>query len=110
MKSKIKPLDNAAIQAKQQRRTNRLNSIKNGLENGSIKEWSQIFAIISETRLSIEMGMSFYSFRKKTTDCGNFTFNEAIQLAALFGVTYNVMASFLWDRIKNNKKSRIFRD
>ncbi|MBN8853006.1 MAG: hypothetical protein BGO55_14260 [Sphingobacteriales bacterium 50-39] len=110
MKSKIKPTDNAAIHAKQLRRANRLNSIKNGLENSSIKEWPQIFAIMSETAVSIEMEISFYAFRNKINNPGEFTLNEVTRLAALFGVKYDVMADWLRDRIKAKSKSRIFRD
>ena len=107
---KEKPTDHTKELAKQQKRTNRLNSIKNGLENNSIKEWPQIFAIMSETTISIEMGISFYAFKRKILDPGELTLNEVMRLAALFGVKYDVMADWLRDRIKAKSKSRIFRD
>lgn len=108
MKDKL--TDNIKEVAKQQKRTNRLNSIKNGLENGTIKEWPQIFAIMSETAISIEMGISFYAFKKKITNTGEFTLNEVMRLAALLGVKYDTMADWLRDRIKAKSKSRIFRE
>ena len=107
---KIKPSDNAKKLAQEAKRKNRLNSIKNELEAGRIQSFDQIFAIISETRMSIELGLSFYAFRRKVNDPGEFTINEMMQLAALFGVKYDVIAAFIWDRIKAKSKSRIFRE
>ena len=110
MPAKAKPTENTAMDAKQRKRTNRLNSIKNGLENGAIKEFDQMFAIMSETAISIELEISFYSFRKKVLDPGEFTINQVMHLASLFGVKYDVMADWLRDRIKSKSRSRIFRD
>jgi len=110
MKEKDKPTDNIKELANQQRRANRLNSIRNGIDGGTIKEWNQIFAIVTETRMSIELGMAFNTLRKKVTDPGEFTINEIIRLAALFGVKYDVMADWIRDRIKAKSKSRIFRE
>lgn len=107
---KDKPTDNIKELANQQRRTNRLNSIRNGIEGGTITEWEQLFAIISETRMSIELEMAFNTLRKKVTDPGEFTINEIIRLAALIGVKYDVMADWIRDRIKAKSKSRIFQD
>ena len=107
---KDKPTDNIKELANQQRRTNRLNSIRNGIEGGTITEWEQLFSIISETRMSIEMGMAFNTLGKKVTDPGEFTINEIIRLAALIGVKYDVMADWIRDRIKAKSKSRIFQD
>lgn len=106
MKDKL--TDHIREVAKQQKRTNRLNSIKNGLEAGTIKDWEQIFAILSETSLSFEMGISFYSFRKKLKNCGHFTIFEIMGFAALFGVKYDVMSTFIIDKIKSKNKSKIF--
>ncbi|HVU58526.1 MAG TPA: hypothetical protein VHD83_25870 [Puia sp.] len=109
-KFKVKPTDHTKQVVRDERRRNRLNSIKNELEAGRITSFEQIFAIISETRMSIELGISFYSFRNKARNPGEFTLNEVMGLAALFGVKYDVMANFLRDRIKAKSKSKIFRE
>lgn len=105
---KQKPTDNAAEQIKQRHRKNRLSSIKNELEGGRITTFDQIFAIITETRMSIEVGISFYAFRRKVKDPGEFTLNELMRLAALFDVKYDVIDSFIWNLIKVKSKSKIF--
>jgi len=107
--TKDKKDSNIVVQLQTQRRTNRLNSIKNELEAGKMNSFDQMFAIMSETRISIELGISFYAFRKKVNDPGEFTLNELIRFASLVGVKYDVMANFVWDRIKAKSKSRIFR-
>jgi hypothetical protein len=107
---KIKQTDHSRQVAKEEQRRNRLNSIKNELESGRITSFEQIFAIISETRMSIELEISFMAFRKKVLDPGEFTINEIMRLAALIGVKYDVMADFLRDRIKAKSKSKIFRE
>ena len=107
---KVKHSDNAKKIAFETIRKNRLNSIKNELEAGKVHSFEQIFAIISETRMSMELGISFYTLRKKVNDPGEFTVNEMMQLAALFGVKYDIIASFIWDRIKAKSKSKIFRE
>ena len=107
---KISSIDSAKLNARDTKRKNRLNSIKNELEAGRISGFDQIFAIISETRMSVELGLSFYTFRKKVNDPGEFTVNEMMRLAALFGVKYDIISSFIWDRIKTRAKSRIFRE
>jgi len=94
----------------QQRRTNRLNSIKNGIESGTIKEFEQIFAIMTEIRISAELGISFYAFRNKWKDPTEFTIKEIMRFAALLGVKYNTMSDFMINKVKVNSKSRIFRD
>ncbi len=96
--------------AQQKRRANRLNSIKNGIEGGTIKEFEQMFAIITETRMSMEMGISFAAFRKKWQDPTDFTVKEIMRFAALFGVKYNTMSDFLIHKVKAKSKSSVFRD
>jgi len=101
---------NAQLIAKAQRRQNRLNSIKNELESGSMTNFDQMFAIISETRIASELGISFYTFRKKWKDPGEFTINEMIRFAALVGVKYDMIRDFIWNLLKAKSKSRIFRE
>jgi hypothetical protein len=101
---------NAQLIAKAQRRQNRLNSIKNELESGSMTNFEQMFAIISETRIASELGISFYTFRKKWKDPGEFTINEMVRFAALVGVKYDMIRDFIWNLLKTKSKSRIFRE
>lgn len=77
------------------KRKNRLNSLKNEFERGSILNFSQIFAIISETQFSEELCMSFYTFRKKTVDPRSFTIGELMQLSDLIGVDYSIIYAFV---------------
>jgi hypothetical protein len=107
---KVKHTDNAKRIALETKRKNRLNSIKNELEAGRIHSFEQIFAIMSETRMSIELGLSFYSFRKKVTDPGEFTINELLSMASLFGVKYEIINSFVFERLKARSKSRLLRE
>jgi hypothetical protein len=96
--------------ANESRRKNRLASIKNELEAGRITNFEQIFAIMSETRLAIEMGISFYAFRRKVFDPGDFTLNEVIRFAQLFGVKYETMEVWLRNRLKEKTKIKIFKE
>ena len=107
---KDKPTDNIKELAKQKRRTNRLNSIKNGIEGGTITDFEQIFAIVSETKVSNEMGISYYAFKKKVADPTEFTIKEVMRFAALFGVKYDTMSAFIMEKIKAKSKSKIFRE
>jgi len=107
---RIKPTDNIKQAARKEKRKNRLNSIKHELESGKITSFEQIFAIISETRMSIELGLSFYAFRRKVTDPGEFTINELLSMAALFGVKYEIINDFILDRLKAKSKSRLLRE
>lgn len=107
---KVKQSDNANLTLKETHRRNRLNSIKNELEGGRITNFDQIFAIIPETRMSIELGISFYAFRRKVSDPGEFTLNELMRFAALFGVKFDIISVFIWDLIKKKSKSKIFRE
>jgi len=72
--------------------------------------FDQMFAIISETRIASELGISFYTFRKKWKDPGEFTINEMIRFAALVGVKYDMIRDFIWNLLKTKSKSRIFRE
>jgi len=108
-KFRIKNTDNTKQLAREKRRLNRLNSIKHELESGRMNSFEQIFAIMTETRLATELGISYYAFRKKITDPGEFTIAEMMRMASLFGVNYEVIAVFMLDRIKSKAKSKMFR-
>lgn len=107
---KIKPTDNAKQVARDARRKNRLNSIKNELESARISSFEQIFAIISESRMATELGISFYAFRKKVEDPGEFSVNEMMRFAALVGVRYDIIANFIVERVRARTNSKVFRD
>ncbi|MBN8856195.1 MAG: hypothetical protein BGO55_08510 [Sphingobacteriales bacterium 50-39] len=101
--------DNIKEIERQEKRKNRLTSIKNEIESGRMTNFKQLFAIMSETTISAEMEISFYTFRRKVVDPGEFTINEVMRFAALLGLKYDVMADWIRDRIKEKTKSRIFR-
>ncbi|MDO6433320.1 hypothetical protein Q4E93_22100 [Flavitalea sp. BT771] len=105
---KTRPKDNAKQIAKEAKRRIRLNSIKNELESDKISGFNQIFAIISETQMSIELEISFYAFRKKVEDPGEFTVNEMMRFASLIGVKYDVIATFILKLKMGKTKSKIF--
>ncbi|HVU58616.1 MAG TPA: hypothetical protein VHD83_26325 [Puia sp.] len=107
---RVRPTDNTKIEAAGTKRRNKLDAIRHGLESGHITSFEQIFAIISETRISIELNISFYAFRNKVNHPGEFTFHEAMRLSALFGVKYDAINAFIWNLIKVKSKSRIFRN
>jgi len=95
--------------ARDERRKKNLNSIKHELETCRATSFDQIFAIMTKTRLSIEMNITFYAFRKKVFDPGEFTLNEVIRLAALFGVKYDTMHDWLKQRIGEKSKNKVLR-
>jgi len=73
-------------------------------------DFEQMFAIISETRLASELGISFYTFRMKWKDPGEFTINEMMRFATLLGVKYEMVRDFIWNLVKGKSKSKIFRE
>jgi hypothetical protein len=92
--------------ARERKRLNKLASLKNELEAGRIKSFEQIFAIISETQLAAEVGISFYTFRKKQNNPGEFTITEMIRMAVLIGVEYTLLYSFLMELIRHRGRHR----
>ena len=101
---------NSEILKKARRRANRLNSIKYELESGRVKDFDQIFAIISMSRLSEELSISFYAFLKKTQDPMLWTVGEMMRFATLIGTDYNTVHDFILARLKEKTKSNVFRD
>ncbi|MDO6434807.1 hypothetical protein Q4E93_29615 [Flavitalea sp. BT771] len=107
---KTQQLTNSEIQKKAQRRINRLNSIKNEMEAGRIKDFEQIFAIISLSRLSTELGISFYTFCKKVQDPKEWTVGEMMRFSSLLGTDYSTIHEFMLARLKEKSKTSVFRD
>jgi len=101
---------NSEIQKKAQRRINRLNSIKNELKAGRIKDFEQIFAIISLSRLANELGISFYAFEKKVKDPMQWTVGEIMRFSSLLGTNYFTVHDFMLARLREKSKSSVFRD
>ena len=88
----------------------KINTIKSGLSNNTIKSFPQIFATISKSNLQILLGISFYSFIKKVEDPGKFSLNEIEFMAAFFGVEYDTMLKFVRSAMilsKNQRKSSV---
>ena len=89
--------------AKMTKRRNKLNSLKNEFEGGKIKHFDQLFAIFSEASLSAELGVSYYTVKRKADNPGEFTMSEIIKLAELIGVSYELMSGFILARVKEKR-------
>ena len=100
----IKATEKEKLQAREVKRKNKLNSIKNELEGGKVKSFDQIFAIMSETRLAEEVGISWYAFRKKVNRPGEFTIYELMRFSDLIGVEYDIIFAFLLGEIKQKQR------
>lgn len=74
---------------------NKIHTIKNGLESGTIKTFPQIFATVAKTNLQSLLGNEFYSFDKKLEDPGRFTYIETEIMADFFHVEFEVMRDFI---------------
>lgn len=103
-------MNNEQVLARESKRHNRLNFIKNELEARRIESFEQIFSVISETRMAIELGISFYTLRKKVKDPTEFTISEMMRLATLFHVKYDVMSDFILEKVKATSKSPLFQE
>ncbi len=82
------------------KRQHKLNSIKTDFEAGKIKSFEQVFAVMVESRLAIEMRMGFITFRNKVNNPGDFTVNELIRFAELIDVEINIILKFIFSLIK----------
>jgi|SRR4051812_21919239 hypothetical protein len=96
-KSKLKAKGKEAEKqdAKSLKRINKLNSLKNEFEGNKIISFDQVFAIMNETPLAEELNIPFLTFRKKTTNPGEFTVNELIRFAQLIDVHYDIISNFI---------------
>lgn len=92
--------------AREIKRKNRLNSLRNEFEGNKIKAFDQVFAIVSETNLAAELNISAYNFRKKIYDPGEFTISEILRFSSLIGVDYNIIATFIMERIIERNAKR----
>jgi hypothetical protein len=89
------------------KRQHKLNSIKTDFETGRIKSFEQIFAVLVESRMAAEMGMSFTTFRNKSQVPGDFTNNELVRMAELFDVDINTILQFIFGLMKYKPKAPI---
>ncbi len=91
---------------KQQKRKNKLNSLKNEFEGGKIQSFDQLFAILDRSPLAKELNIPFYTFKKKVADPGEFTNNELRKLASLLNVAPELIVKFIFEQIqkKENRK------
>ena len=79
----------------------KLNVIKSGLELGQLKTFEEIFSILSETRFGEQIGISFYTLRKKIDQPVDFRIAELIQMASVIGTEYSVVHDFVAHLIFN---------
>jgi hypothetical protein len=59
--------------------------------------------------MSIELGISYHTLHKKVINPGEFTVNEMVRIAELFGVKYDIIFSFVREQMNVRSKSRVFR-
>lgn len=106
-KSKLKAKGKEAEKqdAKNLKRSNKLNSLKNEFEGNKIKSFDQVFAIMNETPLAEELNIPFLTFRKKTNDPGEFTVNELIRFAQLIDVQYETISNFILNLTHYKRKA-----
>lgn len=89
---------------KEQKRQNKLNSLKNEFEGGKIKDFGQVFAIFNQSPLAKELDIPFYTFKQKIADPGEFTINELIRFAQLINVDDQLIVKFIFEHKKNLSK------
>lgn len=77
------------------KRQHKLNSIKTDFEAGKIKSFEQIFAVMAEYQLAMELGLGFTTFRSKVNNTGEFTLNNIRRLADTIGIEEGVITDFL---------------
>ncbi|MBN8853007.1 MAG: hypothetical protein BGO55_14255 [Sphingobacteriales bacterium 50-39] len=105
MTVKNEPVGNAITEAKKKQRANRLNSIRHCIENGVIKDFQGVFAIIRRTNLAPDLYMAPYTLRRKAEDPGQFTVYELLRFAELLNTPYNTMSAFVIQCLSNSRKS-----
>jgi hypothetical protein len=84
---------------------NKILTIKNGLDNKTIKTFPQIFATIAKSNLHILLGGEFYAFDKKIENPGKFSTDDIEILADFFQVQYDTMHGFIRNIVILNKKN-----
>ena len=107
--SRITHSDKERQLARESKMKYKFNSLRNEFEGGKISSFDQVFAIVSETRLATELNISFYTFRKKINDPGEFTIAEMVKFATLIGIQYEIIHAFIMERIRAKGKVKIFR-
>ena len=106
-KTSVKSADFLAKQLeKQEKREHKLNSLKNEFEAGKIKNFKHVFAIFNRSPLADELGIPFYTFKKKVSNPGEFTINELIRFAKLIDVDTQTIFAFVLDQINMKVKKR----
>ena len=82
----------------------KINTIKNGILNNSIKTFPQIFATIVKSNLQILLGAEFYAFGKKINDPGRFSLNEIDFMSSFFQIEFDLMLHFVRGAMINEQK------
>lgn len=104
-KAQIKETEKDKQIAREVKRKNKLNSLKNEFEGGKVKTFDQVFAIMNETPLATELNIPFLTFRKKVNNPGEFTVNELLRFAKLIDVHYEVISQFVLGLLNYKKKA-----
>ena len=85
----------------------KIETVRNGLESGTIKSFPQIFATIAKSNIQALLGNEFYAFEKKLDDPGRFSYNETEQLADFFHVKFEIMRDFIrFNQINCRKRQK----
>lgn len=92
---------------KDQKRQNKLNSLKNEFEGGKIKSFDQLFAIFSPSPFAKELNIPFYTFKNKIADPGEFTINELKIFAGLINTSIDIIIKFILVQIETKKSEEI---
>src|SRR5258706_7915966 len=80
---------------KEQKRSNKIASIKRELEGGHINSFEQVFTIMSASALANELNITYYIFRKKVYNPAEFTVGELMEFSTLLNVPYNTISNFI---------------
>lgn len=83
-------------QEKDEKLKHKLDSIKNELESGKIKNFRQLFAILEVTPLAAALDIPYYTFDRKVNDPGRFTVSDMRKMAKLFNVDVQIIITFIF--------------
>ncbi len=103
MKAKTADLSEKQLE-KAEKREHKLNSLKNEFETGKIKSFKHIFAIFNLSPLGDELGIPFYTFKRKVSNPREFTINELMRFASLIDVDVQIIIKFVLDQINMKAK------
>ena len=65
------------------------------IKDGKIKTFTEAFDLVTESRLSTVTGISFYAFKKKVIDNGEFSINEIARMAVILKTDFDTVWKFI---------------